>query len=131
MAIVTVPPTQLDIAVAKTIAAHTGPRIERTAQLLTWGADEHILCALAAGWWLFCRSKGAPKRHASDHILVTTLVASALPHILKAVFERRSEAIGAVSRFRASGLMPSRPGMRYTSGLSLRPPACFPQNKEI
>jgi len=88
MAIVTVPPTRLDIAVAKTIAAHTGPRIERTAQLLTWGADEHILCALAAGWWLFCRSKGAAKRHASDHILVTTLIASALPHILKAVFDQ-------------------------------------------
>ena len=88
MAIVTVPPTQLDIAVAKTIAAHTGPRIERIAQLLTWGADEHILCALAAGWWLFCRSKGAAKRHASDHILVTTLVASALPHILKGAFDQ-------------------------------------------
>ena len=80
MAIVTVPPTRLDIALAKTIAAHTEPRIEHTAQLLTWGADEHILCALAAGWWLSCRSKGAAKRHASDHILVTTLVASALPH---------------------------------------------------
>ena len=137
MAIVTVPPTRLDIAVAKTIAAHTEPRIERTAQLLTWGADEHILCALAAGWWLFCRSKGAAKRHASDHILVTTLVASALPHILKAVFDQERpdrttiRAIGAVSRFRASGLMPSRLGMRYTSGLSLRPPACFRQNKEI
>ena len=88
MAIVTVPPTRVDIAVAKTIAAHTGPRIERTAQLLTWGADEHILCALAAGWWLYCRSKGAANRHASDHILVTTLVASALPHILKAVFDQ-------------------------------------------
>ena len=60
MAIVTVPPTQLDIAVAKTIAAHTGPRIERTAQLLTWGADEHILCALAA-----CVYR-KPKRGRSD-----------------------------------------------------------------
>ena len=106
MAIVTVPPTQLDIAVAKTIAAHTGPRIERTAQLLTWGADEHILCALAAGWWLFCRSKGAAKRHASDHILVTTLVASA-PHILKAVFDQerpdRTTIRGHLARYPVFG----------------------------
>jgi len=57
--------------------------------LLTWGADEHILCALAAGWWLFCRSKGAAKRHASDHILVTTLVAFLrCLHILKVVFDQ-------------------------------------------
>src|SRR6267154_4966451 len=99
MAIVTVPPTRLDIALAKTIAAHTEPRIEHTAQLLTWGADEHILCALAAGLWLSCRSKGAAKRHTSDHILVTTLIASALPHkrryLTKSVrIERRSGAIG-------------------------------------
>ena len=88
MAIVTVPPTRLDIAVANAVAAHTGPRTERTAELVTWGADEHILCALAAGWWLYSRSKSAAKRRASDHILVTTLVASALPHILKAVFDQ-------------------------------------------
>src|SRR5258705_12470259 len=88
MAIVNVPPTRFDIVVANAIGAHTGPRTERAAELLTWGADEHILCALAAGWWLYCRSKGAAKRHASDHILVTTLIASMLPHILKAVFDQ-------------------------------------------
>jgi undecaprenyl-diphosphatase len=41
-------PTRADLSVAKIISAHTGPRTERAAEFLTWGADEHILCALAA-----------------------------------------------------------------------------------
>jgi hypothetical protein len=52
------------------------------------GADEHILCALAAGWWLCCRGKDADYRRASDHVLLTTLVSSALPHLLKVVFDQ-------------------------------------------
>src|SRR6202022_4290848 len=66
---ITVRPTRADLSVAKIISAHTGPRTERAAAFLTWGADEHILCALAAGWWLYCRGKNANARRASDHIL--------------------------------------------------------------
>jgi hypothetical protein len=39
------------------------------AKALTWGADEHILCALAAGWWLLARNKSPEQRLASDHVL--------------------------------------------------------------
>jgi hypothetical protein len=85
---ITVRPTRADLSVAKIISTHTGPRTERAAAFLTWGADEHILCALAAGWWLYCRGKDANARRASDHILLTTLVASGLPHILKTVFDQ-------------------------------------------
>jgi hypothetical protein len=85
---ITVRPTRADLSVAKIISAHTAPRTERAAAFLTWGADEHILCALAAGWWLYCRNKDANARRASDHILLTTLVASGLPHILKTVFDQ-------------------------------------------
>jgi hypothetical protein len=85
---ITVRPTYADLSVANAISAHTGPRIERAAKFLTWGADEHILCALAAGWWLYCRGKDAKVRRASDHIFLTTLVSSGLPHILKMVFDQ-------------------------------------------
>jgi hypothetical protein len=44
-----IPPTRGDIAIANAIAEDTGPRTERAAELLTWGADEHVLLALAAG----------------------------------------------------------------------------------
>jgi hypothetical protein len=88
MGSVTVKPTKFDVIVANDIAAHTGPHTEEAAEALTWGADEHILCVLAAGWWLFARNKSPGQRLASDHIFLTTVVASGLPHILKTVFDQ-------------------------------------------
>jgi membrane-associated phospholipid phosphatase len=89
MAPISVPPTSGDVAIANTIAAHTGPGTERVAKTLTWGADEHILCALAGALWVYCRNKDAGRRHVSNHILLTTVVTTALPHLLKAVFDQQ------------------------------------------
>src|SRR5215213_7513528 len=89
MAPITVRPTRADIWVADAISEHTGSSTEKTAQLLTWGADEHIICALAAGWWLYSLHRSKPQRRAADHILLTTLAASALPHLLKTVFDQK------------------------------------------
>jgi undecaprenyl-diphosphatase len=44
-------PTRADKEIARVIARHTTRRTENTAELLTWGADEHILCAAAVAWW--------------------------------------------------------------------------------
>jgi membrane-associated phospholipid phosphatase len=88
MARVRVPPTRSDVSIANMIARHTGRPTEQAAELLTWGADEHILCALAAGWWLYSRQRNAEERRAADHILLTTLAASALPHLLKKLFDQ-------------------------------------------
>jgi undecaprenyl-diphosphatase len=88
MAAIRIRPTRADIAIANTIADNTGPQTERATEFVTWGADEHILCALAAGWWLYCRNRSLSCRRASNHVLLTTLVASALPHLLKTVFDQ-------------------------------------------
>jgi hypothetical protein len=88
MALVRVRPTSADISIANTVGSYTGPETERAAGVLTWGADEHVLCALAAGWWLYSRSKSIDQRRASDHVLLTTLVGSALPHLLKRIFDQ-------------------------------------------
>jgi undecaprenyl-diphosphatase len=88
MALMTVRPTAFDIAVANGIVANTGPHAEEAAEVLTWGADEHVLLALAAGWWLYARNKDKQTRLASDHVLLTTMVASALPHVLKTLFDQ-------------------------------------------
>ena len=64
------------------------PCAEQAAEALTWGADEHILCALAASWWLYARNKDKQTRLTSHHVLLTTLVVSALPHLLKTVFNQ-------------------------------------------
>ena len=83
---VTVRPTRTDKEIARIIARNTTPTMEETAEILTWGADEHVLCAAAAVWWLYCRGRPAPERAASNHILITTIAATILPHLMKHVF---------------------------------------------
>lgn len=86
MAII-VPPTRADKKIARAIARNTTPAMESTAEALTWGADEHLLlCGAAAVWWLYCRGKPASGRAASTHILITTIAATVLPHLMKRLF---------------------------------------------
>jgi membrane-associated phospholipid phosphatase len=82
-------PTRPDVQIARAIAEHTDPAIERVAQIVTWGADEKVLCALAAGWWLYCQKRPARDRAAASHILLTTVAVSLIPHALKTVFDQR------------------------------------------
>jgi undecaprenyl-diphosphatase len=84
-----IPPTRGDVAIANAVAKYTSPRTEQAAELLTWGADEHVLLAAAAAWWLFCRRGSAHRRRNSDHLLLTTLTTSLIPHLLKSVFDQR------------------------------------------
>jgi hypothetical protein len=76
--------TCVTIELARAIASHTRPLPERISGALIWGVDEHVLTALAVGWWLGCRAKPLPQRHASDHVLLTTLASVLLPRLLKA-----------------------------------------------
>jgi hypothetical protein len=48
MALFRVRPTQADIEIAEQISDRTSPEVEHVAEALTWGADEHVMCALAA-----------------------------------------------------------------------------------
>ena len=79
-------PTTADVKLARAIARNTRPAPEEVSQLVTWGADEHVLVGLAVGWWLYCRGRECEVRQASDHVLLTTVAASVLPHLLKSVF---------------------------------------------
>ncbi|MBR0831512.1 phosphatase PAP2 family protein [Bradyrhizobium manausense] len=85
---VSVRPTSADVAIARLVAGHANPTIEAWANIATWGADEHVLCGLALGWWLWTRRQDRTLRCAGDHILVTTLAASLLPHALKTEFDQ-------------------------------------------
>jgi PAP2 superfamily protein len=88
MAPIRVRPTRADISIANAISHHTDRSTESVAEFLTWGADEHIVCALAAGWWLLSRARNGHERRAADHILLTAFAASALPHLLKTMFDQ-------------------------------------------
>ena len=89
MALFRIRPTRADIEIAERISDHTGPEVEQLAKILTWGADEHVVCALAAAWWLYCRGRSARDRADSNHILLTTVAVSLLPHLLKSVFDQK------------------------------------------
>jgi len=89
MALITVRPTQLDKDIARGIARHTDVPIERGAEVLTWGADEHLLIAAATIGWLLTRKSDEPIRRLSTHLLVCSLSSAVVPHILKAFIDQQ------------------------------------------
>ena len=88
MAFYRVRPTRADIEIANAVAEFASSPTEAGAATLTWGADEHILCAFAAGWWIYCRTRSAQERVNSNHILLTTVAVSIIPHLLKSIFDQ-------------------------------------------
>ncbi|PPQ18373.1 phosphatase PAP2 family protein [Bradyrhizobium sp. AC87j1] len=88
MALVTVKPTRIDTAIANEIAHNTNSGLEHAAQTLTWGADEHVLIALAAAGWLYTRLRQPQQRPVADHVLMVSLATAILPHVLKSVFDQ-------------------------------------------
>jgi membrane-associated phospholipid phosphatase len=93
MALVTIRPTRADRAIAEAVASHTTPELEKTADLLTWGADEKVLLVLSVGAWLY--TAGRPGlRPIADHMLAVSLASAVLPHLLKrAVDQTRPDRI--------------------------------------
>jgi membrane-associated phospholipid phosphatase len=89
MALFRIRPARGDIEIAEWISDHSASQVEQLAKILTWGADEHVVCALAAAWWLYCRGRGAQDRADGNHILLTAVAASLLPHLLKSVFDQK------------------------------------------
>ncbi len=88
MALFTVRPTRFDEEVAGAVAAHADRRVERAAQVATWGADEHVLIAAAAAGWLLTRGSGEQARRLGTHVLACTLAAALVPHILKSFVDQ-------------------------------------------
>jgi hypothetical protein len=83
MALLTVHPTSIDEGIAREVASHTDRRIEHGAEVLTWGADEHVLIALAAVGWLLTREGKERDRRLGNHFLACSLVTAVLPHVMK------------------------------------------------
>jgi membrane-associated phospholipid phosphatase len=83
MPVLTVRPTRLDERIAREVAEHTDLPAENVAKAVTWGADEHVLLALAAIGWVLTRRAGTPQRRLGNHILACSVTTAALPHIMK------------------------------------------------
>ncbi len=87
MALVTIRPTRTDRAIANAIASRTTPQMEHAAQVLTWGADEKLLLALAAAAWLYAAKRPA-LRPATNHMLSLSLLTAILPHLVKTAVDQ-------------------------------------------
>jgi len=83
---VKIEPTRADRLISRAVVRNVNASTESLAGKLTWAADEHVLCALALGWWACCRGRPAKGRRASNHILLVTIAASVLPHLMKLAF---------------------------------------------
>jgi membrane-associated phospholipid phosphatase len=116
MAAITVRPTTTDIAIAKTIAKNTNVPVEKLAGVLTWGADEHVSRVLIATWWLCKRVQDRTARRAADHVLLTTLVAFAIPHVVKSIFNQERPDRGTISGHWRSVPFSGKPLDSFPSG---------------
>jgi undecaprenyl-diphosphatase len=84
-----IPPTGLDIVVARTIAANTSPAVEQCSKAATLIADEKVLLAATAAVWATTLFSGRPElRRISGHFLACAVVSAVVPHAIKALAER-------------------------------------------
>ncbi len=89
-ALIHIPPTDLDVAVAEAAASVAQPSLERTMRVLTWLADERLLLAGAALSWAYVRTttEDGEMHCAADEMLCAVAIASVLPHLCKRLFAR-------------------------------------------
>jgi undecaprenyl-diphosphatase len=85
---VRVPPTNNDVAIARSVARNTQPLAEQALRALTWGADEKVLLGLAAMSWLASRGMSDTARRNANHGLLVATAASMVPHLLKTLFNQ-------------------------------------------
>jgi membrane-associated phospholipid phosphatase len=83
------------------------------------GADEHTLCAAAAIWWLYCRGRPAAERAASNHVLITTIAATILPHLMKCIFTQERPDRRSVEAHLHGAPFSGRPLQSFPSGHAL------------
>lgn len=83
-----VPITALDQWIAATIAEQTKEPAEAFSKAMTWGGDEHVICAAAALFWFYSRLTDR-HRSAADHFVAVSAASAAIPHALKKVINQR------------------------------------------
>lgn len=86
------PPTDLDIAIAHRIKRHATPSREDVLRVLTWLADERVLYLGSLVVWAVSRRGRRAQRRQADHVILSAILASIIPHLLKhAVDQKRPD----------------------------------------
>jgi undecaprenyl-diphosphatase len=132
-AVIRLPPTRIDLAVARTIARHVTPRLEHAAEPLTWLADEKLVLAAAAAIWLHARlaRRDRAARRAADRLLGAVIVAGALPHLGKRLIDRKRPDRTVVPFWRRGLLRSGDPWDSFPSGHALHLGAAAPMLRRL
>ena len=89
MALLTVEPTVLDHAIARVIARHARPPVEKGAEVLTLAADEQVLLIVVGGLFIASLFGSARQRRAGAYLAANAAVSSVVPHLLKRLIDQR------------------------------------------
>lgn len=84
-----VPANALDRTVARGVARHTNPSVERLSGLLTLLADERMLLAISGAIWILSRASGDRRDPNRDCVLIDVVATALLPHLMKSVLAQR------------------------------------------
>jgi membrane-associated phospholipid phosphatase len=90
-ALVALPPTRADLAVARTVVRIADPTVERALRVVTWLADEKIVLTGAVLFWVYARlgSRKPALAPEADRMLCCAALAGALPHLFKRLVDRK------------------------------------------
>jgi undecaprenyl-diphosphatase len=80
--------TVLDKWIAGRVADHTREPAEAFSQVLTWGGDEHVICAALAAFWVYSQYTRRHERVAT-HLVAVCIASAGIPHVLKRAFNQR------------------------------------------
>lgn len=90
-----------DRAVARAIARHARPAVERPSRLLTLLADERFILSLTAVAWALSRLSGGAHRRRADHLAGASVLSALVPHLIKRwVWQRRPDRVEVHGRRR-------------------------------
>ena len=88
MALVSIPPTRMDLVVANSIVAHADPAPEKLLQAITYGADERLLVSLAVAGWAIAMAGRSRHRSLATHALAVSVTVALLPHLMKDLIDQ-------------------------------------------
>src|ERR1044072_8294156 len=89
MALLAIEPTELDQVIARAIARHARPPLEKSAEVLTLAADEHVLLAVVGGLALTSLFGSAKQRRAGAYLAANAAISALVPHLLKRLVNQR------------------------------------------
>ena len=89
MALFRIPPTRADLAVARQARKHASPALERSAEFVSFAADENLLLALTAGVWLVSRFGDSSDRDNANYLALNVVASAILPHLFKRVVDQQ------------------------------------------